>query len=73
VKFVQEHLDPYVRELLQKYDGQIAIDTEILEQTELTSVDMFVIQKNVPFPVIVPSFPQLTTHDKLDFGQKMSH
>jgi hypothetical protein len=32
---------------------------------------MFVIQRNVPYPVVVPSFPTLTIHDKLDYGKKM--
>ncbi len=33
---------------------------------------MFVIQRNVPYPVMVPSFPTLTMHDKLDYGKKMT-
>jgi hypothetical protein len=32
---------------------------------------MTAIQKNVPFPLIVPSFPQLTTNNKLDYGKKL--
>ena len=32
---------------------------------------MIVMQKNVPFPVIVPSFPQVTTDSKLDYGKRI--
>ena len=56
---------------LHHHGDQILINTEEFEKTNLTSVDMFVIQTNVPYPVMVPSFPKVTTHDKLDFGSKM--
>jgi hypothetical protein len=69
---VNDLLTPYTRELYKKYHDQVKIDTEAFENTALTSIDMFVIQRNVPYPVTVPSFPQLTVHDRLDYGQKMS-
>jgi hypothetical protein len=68
---VQDVLTPYSRKLYQKYNDRIKINTDVFEQTALTAIDMFVIQKNVPYPVTVPSFPQVTTHDKLDYGKKM--
>ncbi len=64
-------LDPYIQTLRQKYSAQIYIDTDAFEQIKLTSIDMFVTQKGVPFPVMVPSFPILTTHAWLDYGQKL--
>jgi hypothetical protein len=70
-KTVTTYLDPYVDSLRQKYSSQVLINTDAFEKIKLTSVDMFVIQRNVPFPVLVPEFPQLTTHNKLDYGQKM--
>jgi hypothetical protein len=70
-KLVKNHFDPYVDSLRQKYNDQVFINTDAFEQIKLTSVDMFVIQRNVPFPVMVPGFPQLTTHNKLDYGHKM--
>ncbi len=69
---VRTYLDPYVHNLQIKYNDQIQINTDTFEKIKLTHIDMFVIQKNVPFPVIVPSFPQLTTWDKLDYGHKMN-
>ena len=70
-EIVRTYLDPYVHKLQIKYNDRIEINTDLFEQTKLTHIDMFVIQKNVPFPVVVPSFPQLTTWDKLDYGHKM--
>jgi hypothetical protein len=68
---ITEYLNPYIKKLYDKYGDRIRINTDDFEKVNLTSVDMFVIQTNVPYPVIVPSFPQLTTHDKLDYGTKM--
>jgi hypothetical protein len=30
---------------------------------------MFVVQQDVPFPTVVPSFPVITTRQRLDFGR----
>lgn len=68
---VEQILNPYIQQLHKKYDAQIEINTTAFENIKLTNVDMFVIQKNVPFPVIVPSFPQLTTRNQMDYGRKM--
>ncbi|MDZ7372828.1 MAG: hypothetical protein ONB23_02565 [candidate division KSB1 bacterium] len=68
---LEEYLNPYVAELRRKYQGQIEINTDAFEKIKLTRIDMFVLQKNVPFPVLVPAFPILTTHDRLDYGRKM--
>ncbi len=67
---VNEHLNPVFNELRKKYQQQIFINTDEFEKVKLTAVDMFVIQKNMPFPVVVPQFPILTTHNKLDYGIK---
>ncbi|MCB0281661.1 MAG: hypothetical protein KDF60_03705 [Calditrichaeota bacterium] len=70
-QLVTSYFDPYLDSLRQKYADQIFIDTDQFEKIKLTAVDMFVIQRNVPFPVVVPEFPQLTTHNRLDYGNKM--
>jgi len=72
ITLVSKHLNPVISELREKYQDQIFIDTDAFEKIQLTSVDMFVIQKNMPFPVVVPQFPILTTHNKLDYGSKMN-
>jgi hypothetical protein len=69
---IVEKLNPYFNELQKKYNDIVEIDIELFEKINLTSIDMFVIQKNAPFPVIVPGFPQLTTDHSLDYGKKIS-
>ncbi|WP_456406949.1 hypothetical protein [Caldithrix abyssi] len=70
---IKEVLDPYVAQLRQKYQDQIEINTDAFEKIKLTRIDMFAIQPNQAFPVVVPSFPQLTTHNMLDYGRKMDY
>ena len=43
---------------------------DAFEAIELTATDMMVTQRGVPFPVMVPSFPILTTDSRLDYGSK---
>ena len=68
---IHQYLNSYMDSLQAKYSAQIEIDTDRFEKIPLTRVDMFVLQKNVPFPIIVPSFPLLTTDHLLDYGRKM--
>ncbi len=68
---IEDHLNRYVDSLQAKYHDRIEIDTDKFEQITLTRIDMFVLQRNVPFPIIVPSFPLLTTDNRLDYGRKM--
>lgn len=68
---IELYLNTYVDSLQKKYNDIIEIDTDAFEQIKLTRIDLFVLQKNVPFPIIVPSFPLITTHNKLDYGRKM--
>ncbi len=70
---IRTYLDPYVAQLRQKYADQIEINTDAFEKIHLTRIDMFAFQPNQAFPVVVPSFPQLTTHNKLDYGRKMGN
>jgi len=68
---IEKYLDPYIDELQKKYSDQIEVDVQRFNDVKLTRIDMFALQQNVPFPVVVPSFPQLTTDYKLDYGKKM--
>jgi hypothetical protein len=60
-----------VDSLQNKYSGEIEIDVEAFNKIKLTRVDMYVIRQNVPFPQVVPQFPQVTTDNRLDYGEKM--
>lgn len=68
---IEDDLNPHVREMQQKYSDNIQINTDLFEQIELSRIDMLAIQANVPFPIVVPNFPIVTTHDKLDYGSKI--
>lgn len=70
---ITQNLNPYIDSLQAKYNNVIEIDTDAFEKIKLTRIDMFVIQRNVPFPVIVPSFPLLTTDNRLDYGRKIKN
>ena len=52
-----------------KYDDRIEVNVEEFNKIKLTRIDMIVMQERVPFPVMVPSFPQLTTDYHLDYGK----
>ncbi len=70
-KIIEKFLNPYIDSLQTKYSDMIEINVHAFEKIQLTRIDMFAIQENVPFPIIVPSFPLLTTDHKLDYGKKM--
>jgi hypothetical protein len=68
---IRDYLNPYIDQLQKKYSDRIQVNVEQFNKIRLTRVDMIVMQKNVPFPVIVPSFPQVTTDSKLDYGKRI--
>ena len=45
---------------------------ELFEAIELSKVDMFVTQINVPYPIVVPNFPSYTDDSYLNFGKKIN-
>jgi len=70
---IDEHLNLYIEHLQTKYSGRIKINVGEFNKIQLTWTDMFAIQKNVPFIMMVPAFPQVTTDYKLDYGKKMKY
>ena len=70
---VQNILDPFIQKLYIKYSDQIEINIDLFETIELSDIDVFVVQENVPFPVYVPNFPRLTTYNRLDYGLSLIH
>ncbi len=68
---IKNDLNPYIETLQKKYNNDIEIDLSLFEKLKLTRVDLLAIEKNMPFPVLVPDFPLVTTNHKLDYGKKM--
>ncbi len=72
MKVIADYLNPYIDSLQTKYSDRIGVNIDVFDKVELTRIDMFVVEKNVPYPVAVPSFPLLTTDNKLDYGRDIS-
>ena len=68
---LSRHLNAYVDSLQTAYSDRIEINIGAFDHIELTRIDMFVTQDNVPYPIIVPSFPVLTSEHRLDYGKVM--
>lgn len=58
-----EYVSQKVEKLRVKYDADIIINEELLDETEIADVQLFAFQKNVPFPLVSPGFPLLTMDD----------
>jgi len=66
-----EFMNPKMDSLQNVYSDQIEINIDAFEKIKLTSTDMMVIQRGVPYPILVPSFPILTSDNKLDYGKRV--
>ena len=71
MEIIENYLNPIIEPMLKKYSDQIEINVEEFNKINLTRIDMFTTQEQVPYPVYVPAFPQLTDYNKLDYGKKM--
>ncbi len=69
---INNYLNPLVDSLQAKYSKRIYIDTDLFNDIKLTRIDMLATQKNVPYPIIVPSFPIITNDSRLDYGNKLN-
>jgi len=68
---IEEALNPYIDGLFQKYSTEIQVDTEAFNTIKLTRIDLVAIQQDVPYPLLVPGFPYLTSKNRLDYGVKL--
>ncbi len=71
MKILDEYMNAYVDSLQTKYNNQIELDMDMLADVKLTRIDMFVLEKNVPYPIMVPSFPVVTTDHRIDYGRNI--
>ena len=71
IPLIENYLNLLIDSLQKKYSDVIELDVEEYDKIKLTRIDMSVTQQNVPFPKIVPSFPLVTTDNRLDYGRKM--
>ena len=71
IDVLESHLNDYVNSLQKKYNDVIEINLEEFNKIELTRIDMFVLQKFEPYPIIVPPFPIVTSDHRFDYGKEM--
>ena len=65
-------MNPRIASLQNLYSDQIEINMNAFEKIRLTQTDMMVIQRGVPYPIMVPSFPVLTSDNKLNYGKSFN-
>jgi hypothetical protein len=71
IKITEKVLNPVVDALQQKYNNSIQINFKAFEDIKLTHIDLFVVYDNQPYQVATPSFPVVTTDNRLDYGGKI--
>lgn len=71
MKAINDHLNVYVDSLQSKYNNEIYINIDAFNDIRLTRIDLFALESNAAYPIVVPGFPILTTDSKLDYGQKL--
>ena len=64
----KEGLQSFIEKRLPRFTGAWAINMDAFESIELTATDMIVTQRGAPYPNMVPSFPIITTDNRLDYG-----
>ena len=69
-KELLDFFNPVIDSLQGVYSEKIMINMDAFENIELTATDMVVTQKGVPYPIMVPLFPIITTDNRLDYGSK---
>ena len=65
-------MNPKIDSLQESYSNDIEINMDAFEKIKLTSTDMMVIQRGVPYPILVPSFPIVTSDNRLDYGKSIN-
>ncbi len=68
---LENYLNPYVDSLQAKYSHLIKVNIEAYNNIDLTRIDMHVNYNNEAYTKVVPSFPIITTDNKLDYGKRM--
>jgi hypothetical protein len=71
LKHINLYLNPVADSLFHKYSSEIRVNIPNFEKIELTRIDMVVRHEGVPYPDAVPTFPLLTTRNRMDYGSQM--
>jgi len=71
MKHINLFLNSYSDSLFKKYSPKIEVNIPNFENIQLTRIDMVVRHEGVPYPDAVPTFPLLTTRNRMDYGSNM--
>lgn len=68
-KIKSTYWDTYIDSLHNTYSEKISVDSTKFSKIKLTKIDMFVTQNGVPYPIPVPSFPQISVSKDLSYAK----
>ena len=71
MKHINLFLNPVADSLFKKYSPEIKVNIQNFDKIQLTRIDLVVRHEGVPYPEAVPSFPLLTTRNRMDYGSLM--
>ena len=69
---IDNYLNQYIDSLQASYSENIKINFNLLNEIELTDIDLYAYKKGVPYPMVVPVFPVLTNKSVIDYGKEVS-
>ncbi len=70
MEIIEKKLNPYINRLQQKYYKKITLDFDTFEDIQLTTIDLFVKQPEMPYKYVVPMFPVVTNDHMLEYVRK---
>ena len=70
-RILENYLNPYSDSLFSRYSEDIRINIPVLEDIQLTRIDMVALNENVPYKETVPTFPILTSKNRLNYGERL--
>ena len=59
---IETDINKYIDSLQEKYSSIIQINFDLLDNINLTHIDLYAYKIGVPYPYVVPSFPILTSN-----------
>ena len=69
---IDNYLNQYIDSLQVSYSENIKINFNLLNEIELTDIDLYAYKKGVPYPMVVPVFPILTNKSVIDYGKEVN-
>ncbi len=65
---INKAYDAYLEKLLEKYRPKIAVNWPLFDSISLSKVQVFVMQPQSPFPVVVPNWPMFWDRNSTDYA-----